>query len=138
MTGHSAIPYFNAFMDPFMKGKPIEKFPSPPPMPADVKSEAEMRKREELEQLQEADTSGKRNGITSPPGAKIDPNGPLPGEITTTDSGKPTSTEIKPTETRPTDAPPVVKPPVAKPTPKVEKPPEPSGTKPKGKKGDGK
>src|SRR6185295_17732885 len=26
MTGHSAIPYFNSFMDPFMKGKPIEKF----------------------------------------------------------------------------------------------------------------
>ncbi len=138
MTGHSAIPYWNAFMDPFMKGKPIEQFPGPPPMPADVKREAEMRKREELESLQEADTGGKKTGITSTPGAKIDPNGPLPGEITTTDSGKPPVTETKPTETKPSDSPPVIKPPVVKPTtPKVEKPPEPSGTKPKGKKGDG-
>ena len=107
-------------------------------MPADVKREAEMRKREELDQLQEADINGKKAGITSTPGAKIDPNGPLPGEITTTDSGKPTGTETKPTETKPIEGPPVIKPPVVKPTtPKVEKPPEPSGTKPKGKKGDG-
>ena len=137
MTGHSAIPYFNAFMDPFMKGKPIEKFPSPPPMPADVKREAEMRKREELEQLQEADTSGKRNGITTTPGTKIDTNGPLPGEITTTDGAKPTSTDVKPSDMRPSELPQVIKPPVVKPTPKPEKPPEPAGTKPKGKKGDG-
>ena len=134
--GHGAVPYFNAFMVPFMKDKPHETFPGPPPMPADVKREAEMRKREELESLQEADTSGKKTGITSTPGTKIDPNGPLPGEITT-DSGKPTGTDVKPTDTRPTDLPPVIKPPVVKPTPKPEKPAEPSGTKPKGKKGDG-
>ncbi len=138
MTGHSAIPYFNSFMNPFMKGKPIEKFPDAPPMPADVKREAEMRKREELEQLQEADTSGRKTGIASTPGAKIDPNGPLPGEIKTTDSGKPAGTESKPTETKPVESPPVIKPPVTKPTtPKVEKPLEPAGSKPKGKKGDG-
>src|SRR5690606_31872324 len=28
--GHGALPYFNAFMNPFMKGKPRESFPSPP------------------------------------------------------------------------------------------------------------
>ncbi len=35
--GHGALPYFNAFMIPFMKGKPKEKFPEPPPMPAELK-----------------------------------------------------------------------------------------------------
>ena len=34
--GHGALPYFNDFMNAFMKGKPIEKFPDPPPMPADI------------------------------------------------------------------------------------------------------
>ena len=135
--GHGAVPYFNAFMVPFMKDKPHETFPSPPPMPSEIKREAEMRKREELESLQESDLSGKKTGITSTPGTKIDPNGPLPGEITPTDGAKPVGTDTKPPDSKLPDGPPVIKPPVTKPTPKVEKPPEPAGTKPKGKKGDG-
>ena len=120
-----------------MKGKPIEKFPDVPPMPADVKREAEMRKREELEGLQDSDLSGKKTGITSTPGVKIDPNGPLPGEITPTDAGKPPVTDTKPTDTKPpSEKPPEVKPIVPKATPKPEVP-KPEGAKPKGKKGDG-
>ena len=136
--GHGALPYFNAFMIPFMKGKPIEKFPEAPAMPADIKRESEMRKREELEQLQEADINGKKTGITSTPGTKIDPNGPLPGETKMTDSGKPNAGDEKPGDTNPPDRPPVVRPPVIQSTPKPEKPVDkPGGTKPKGKKGDG-
>src|SRR2546423_15008124 len=52
--GHGALPYFNAFMVPFMKGKPVEKFPEPPPMPAHIKREAGMRKSEGLGKPQRA------------------------------------------------------------------------------------
>ena len=137
--GHGAVPYFNAFMIPFMRGKPHETFPSPPPMPAEIKREAELRKREELEQLQEADISGRKTGITYTQGTKINPNGPLPGDTTVTDSGKPNTTDTtKPTDTNPPDNPSAVKPPVIKPTPKPEPPVDkPDGSKRKGKKGDG-
>src|SRR5436190_4589291 len=131
--GHGALPYFNAFMVPFMKGKPIEHFPEAPPMPAEIKRAAEQRKREELETLAEADASAPK-GIVVTPGTKIDPNAPLPtGD---TEAGPPTTT-TKPDETVP-DKPPVVKPPVIEKTPKPEAPPDkPTGEKRKGKKGDG-
>ena len=133
--GHGALPYFNAFMIPFMKGKPIEKFPETPPMPSDIKREAELRKREELETLHEADANAPKNGVVFTPGTKIDPNAPLPGD--TTESGKPENPTAKPPETIP-DKPPVVKPPVIQTTPKNELPMEkPDGSKRKGKKGDG-
>lgn len=57
--GHGALPYFNAFMIPFMKGKKIESFPSPPPMPAEIKRENAKRKRDEIEELKKADEEGK-------------------------------------------------------------------------------
>src|SRR5690606_38164723 len=47
--GHGALPYFNAFMNQFMKGKPRDTFPAAPPMPADIKSLMERNKRVELE-----------------------------------------------------------------------------------------
>ena len=135
--GHGALPFFNAFMVPFMKGKPIEKFPQPPPMPPEIKRASELRKREELETLEEADANSRKNGIVFTPGTKIDPNAPLPGSDT--EGGKsegPPAT--KPVETAP-ERPPVVKPPVVQapqrnPEPPVEKP---DGSKRKGKKGDG-
>ncbi len=131
--GHGALPFWNAFMIPFMKGKPIEKFPAAPPMPADIKREAELRKREELETLQEADANAPKTGIVVTPGAKIDPDAPLPGD--STDADKPVTT--KPVEPAP-DKPPVVKAPVIQNTPKSEAQPEkPDGSKRKGKKGDG-
>jgi membrane carboxypeptidase/penicillin-binding protein len=30
--GHGALPFFNAFMNPFMKDKPKESFPNTPPI----------------------------------------------------------------------------------------------------------
>jgi penicillin-binding protein 1A len=139
--GHGAMPYFNAFMSQFMKGKPIEKFPDAPPMPADIKREMELRKREELEKLEEAAIAGKRAGTATTPGTVIDPNAPLPGGVTTpTDISSPPATDIikQQGDTTPGDRPPVVKPPEVKATPKpqptIDKP---DGPKPKGKKGDG-
>ncbi len=135
--GHGAVPYFNAFMIPFMKDKPHETFQGPPPMPADIKREAEIRKREELENLQEADVAGRKTGITFTPGTKIDTS-KLPADPDMIKPETP-STTTKPVETTP-DRPLVLKPPATQPTPKpkIETPAEkPAGTKPKGKKGDG-
>ena len=58
--GHGALPYFNAFMIPFMKDKPKEQFFKTPPIPSDIKSLAEQRKREEQEKLEKADEIGRR------------------------------------------------------------------------------
>jgi penicillin-binding protein 1A len=137
MTGHSAIPYFNAFMDPFMKGKPRETFYATPPMPPEIKRASEIQKREALE---EADAAAPKNGIVSTPGTKIDPNAPLPGDTTITDSGKPTGTGTDTGKPGEPDKPPVQKPPVTvppKPEPTKPKAAEPEGPKKKGKKGDG-
>lgn len=132
--GHGALPFWNSFMIPFMKGKPIEKFPAAPPMPADIKREAELRKREELETLQEAYANAPK--ITVSPGTKIDPNAPLPGDGN--DSGKPENPSTKPPDEVP-DKPPVIKQqPVIPTAPKPEQPVDkPEGGKRKGKKGDG-
>lgn len=132
--GHGALPFWNAFMIPFMKGKPIEKFPDAPPMPADIKREAELRRREELETLQDADANASKSGIVVTPGAKIDPNAPLPGGDTT-EGDKPVTTKQSDPEP---DRPPVIKAPAVQNTPKNEPPPDkPDGSKRKGKKGDG-
>jgi|CXWL01.1.fsa_nt_gi penicillin-binding protein 1A len=135
--GGTALPIFNSFMIPFMKDKPREAFPNPPPMPSEVKRASELRKREELEKLEEADIAGRKTGIVFTPGTAIDPNAPLPGETTMTDGTKTDGgVTTKPVET--TDKPPVVRPPVIQSTPNPQKTPDkPDGGKPKGKKGDG-
>ena len=69
--GHGAVPYFNAFMIPFMKDKPRDSFPGPPPMPSDIKALAERNKREELEKLADADLAGKKTGIVFTPGVTL-------------------------------------------------------------------
>jgi penicillin-binding protein 1A len=103
-----ALPFFNAFMVPFMKGKPIEQFYETPPMPAEIKRESELRKREELETLEEADANSRKSGIVYTPGTKIDPNAPLPSGDT--EAGKPESPgAAKPAEPG-TEKPPVMKP----------------------------
>ena len=135
--GHGALPYWNAFMIPFMKGKPIEKFPEAPPMPADVRREAELRKREELETLQEAEANAPKTSSSATPAAKIDPNAPLPEDPV--EGGKPENPTTKPPEEIP-DKPPVIKQqPVIQTTPVKQPPPadNPDGAKRKGKKGDG-
>jgi len=135
--GHGALPFFNAFMVPFMKGKPIEQFYETPPMPAEIKRESELRKREELETLEEADANSRKSGIVYTPGTKIDPNAPLPSGDT--EAGKPESPgAAKPAEPGP-EKPPVMKPvepkvPARNPETPAEKP---DGGKRKGKKGEG-
>ncbi|MFN2501843.1 MAG: PBP1A family penicillin-binding protein [Pyrinomonadaceae bacterium] len=134
--GHGALPFFNAFMIPFMKDKPKDKFPEAPPMPPEVKRASELRKREEMEKLQEADMAGRRTGIAFTPATKIDPNAPLPVDTVPPDTTAPPP--IKPVDATPVERPPVVKPPEVKPTPRPDPPAEkPDGAKRKGKKGDG-
>ncbi len=135
--GGTALPIFNGFMSVFMKDKPRVAFPAPPPMPAEIKRASELRKREELERLEEADIAGRKTGITFTPGTKIDPDAPLPtGDKPATDSDPPITT-VKPPDTVP-DKPVVVRPIVPTSTPKPDPTPEkPAGSKPKGKKGDG-
>lgn len=53
--GGGALPYFNAFMNPFMKDKPRESFPGAPSMPSDIRVLMERNKREEREKLARAD-----------------------------------------------------------------------------------
>jgi penicillin-binding protein 1A len=137
--GHGALPYFNSFMNAFMKDKPKETFPNPPPMPPEVKRASELRKREELEKLEEADMEGRKTGVVFTPGTKIDPNAPLPGETQTVDPARPT-TDNKPSDPGPPPEKPItVRPPTIQTPPQRNDPPadKPEGGKRKGKKGDG-
>ena len=137
--GHGAVPYFNAFMIPFMKGKPKDSFPGPPPMPNDIKSLMERNKREELEKLAEADIAGKKTGIVFTPGVTL-PSDPSLTPPDTIGGEKPAAGDTKTDKpTTPTDNPPVQKrPPVTPPVTKPDGPSDkPEGTRRKGKKGDG-
>jgi penicillin-binding protein 1A len=151
--GHGALPYFNAFMIPFMKGKEKETFYKTPPMTSDIKALAEQRRREEMEKLEKADEMGKALGISFNTGTKARRSvnsTTAPGGDATIDSTLPsTSTEASnpennpkpnpaaPDETaKPNPKPPPPPAPVKKPETETEKP-KPAGTKPKGKKGDG-
>ncbi|HEV8158357.1 MAG TPA: PBP1A family penicillin-binding protein [Pyrinomonadaceae bacterium] len=145
--GKGALPYFNAFMIPFMKGKPKDSFYKTPPMPADIKRNAELRKREEQEKLEKADEIGRTLGVSFNTGTKIRKNNP--STITGGEESTPTSTEssdiTKPDTTLKPTAPPqnedapkpvISNPPPRKPEPPAEKPKN-EGEKRKGKKGDG-
>ncbi|MCD9186210.1 MAG: PBP1A family penicillin-binding protein [Pyrinomonadaceae bacterium] len=143
--GHGALPYFNAFMIPFMKDKPKEVFPNAPPMPSEIKSLVEQQKREELEKLEKADEAGRRTGIVFTPSPRRTKTGAGTDSVTTTDTTTVTTTNPggdNPKPSNPTtnnDAPKTPpkpdNPPPRKPDPPAEKQPE--GTKRKGKKGDG-
>ena len=141
--GRGALPYFNAFMIPFMKDKPKDKFYETPPIPSDIKSLAEQRKREEQEKLEKADEAGKNLGVSFSTGSRTRPNN---SSIIT--GGEDTPLVTAPTvTTEPTKPIEAVKPPVRddppkpivistprKPEPPPEKPKD-EGAKPKGKKG---
>ncbi|CAN5324328.1 penicillin-binding protein 1A [soil metagenome] len=136
--GHGAVPYFNAFMIPFMKDKPKETFPNPPPIPTDVKSLIERNKREEQEKLDKADEAGRTTGVTFSTGNRTRNS----TTSTTTDNS---TTETTETTTKPDNTPkPVPRnndttKPVTNNTPvkKPETQEKPAGTQRKGKKGGG-
>jgi penicillin-binding protein 1A len=132
--GHGALPYFNAFMDVFLKGKPKESFEGPPPIPADIKALIARNKREELEKLQEAEIAGQKTGITFDSGPKPTPD---PAFVTDAPASAAPSNE-EPKGEKPTNPRVVVEDPIKPvPTPKrIEKPNE-EPAKRKGKKGDG-
>lgn len=134
--GHGALPYFNAFMVPFMKGKPRESFPQPPPVPSDLRVLIERNKREELEKLEKADQAAIKSGAVTTDGTT--------GAVTGTEPGAGDNTSRPPgadsTSPRADELPTVIKPPSGKPPVKEQPPPEgekPEGTRRKGKKGDG-
>ena len=132
--GHGALPYFNAFMDVFMKGKPKESFNQPPPIPADIKALIARNKREELEKLEEAEIAGQKTGVTFDTGPK-----PTPDPAFVTDApAAPTQSNEEPKSEKSTNPRVVVEDPIKPvPTPKrIEKPSE-EPAKRKGKKGDG-
>lgn len=135
--GHGAVPYFNAFMIPFMKDKPRESFPGAPPMPSEIRALMERNKREELEKLEKAEQAGVRSGATLAEETKAATSG-------TTDGGTPTVTgpvvqtgTDSPKSNPGSDNPPPVRPPTL-PTPKAQDPSgQPEGKPRRGKKGDG-
>ena len=135
--GHGALPFFNAFMIPFMKDKVRDTFPSAPSMPSEVRLLMERNKREELEKLENATVAATRSATLSNSNTAVDP-GLTPGTGTA-----PADPGTKDTDRPRTDDPP---PPVPKPLivpkaqPKDPEPPredKPEGTKRKGKKGEG-
>jgi len=73
--GGGALPYFNAFMGQFMKNKKIEAFPKVPEMPADIKRENALRRRDVLEAMSadEEDSEG-TDGETVVPGDSPGPS----------------------------------------------------------------
>jgi len=133
--GHGALPYFNDFMNVFMKGKPMEKFDAPPPIPGDIKALIARNQREEQEKLEEADLAGKKiSGPAANTAPSPDPNLP-------TDEKPPVETvpaQRDPQSVRPPNPRVVIQDPVKPaPTPKRIENPNEEGTKRKGKKGDG-
>jgi membrane carboxypeptidase/penicillin-binding protein len=147
--GHGALPYFNAFMIPFMKDKERDTFYKTPPMTSDIKALAEQRRREELEKLEKADEAGKTLGISFNTGTKPRRNVGKTivndGDATIDSTLPPASTDVSTPDNNPKPnvvpqneipKPPPPPAPVKKPEPLPEKP-KTEGTKPKGKKGDG-
>jgi penicillin-binding protein 1A len=137
--GHGALPFFNAFMNPFMKDKPKETFPSPPPIPSEIKTLIERNKREELEKLEKADQAAIKSGaVTASDSGTSTGAGTEPGVTTGADSP---SGGVDAPKTNPAiDNPPVSKPVISQPPPRnPDTPPAdvPEGKKRKGKKGDG-
>jgi penicillin-binding protein 1A len=141
MTGGAgALPFFNGFMSVFMKDKPRETFPSPPPMPADIKALMERNKREEQEKLEKAEQAALRSGASLAAESKKETSTSTPeGEEPERPQSTGTGSETPRPNTAPENAPP--RPPALQhqPARNPDPPPadRPEGTKRKGKKGDG-
>ena len=136
--GGTALPIFNAFMNPFMKDKPRETFPSAPPMPPEIRALMERNKREELEKLARADLLAARSGATTSATEEGTGSGTDTPQGTGTEPGRTGGgDEQKP---RPSEPPPPVQRPLPQATPRITPTPQPTpqeGTRRKGKKGDG-
>lgn len=144
--GRVALPYFNAFMNQFMKGKRHEAFPKAPPMPSEIKAMVLRRKRERLELLKKLEAEKEEADETDETNSNMDTENTPSSENTNKDlvrDGIQTNTESRPrvslgnnsVETKPlpkpgTSSTPKPKPPRVKPTPKKK------DTKRKGKKRD--
>jgi penicillin-binding protein 1A len=135
--GHGALPYFNAFMNPFMRDKPRESFPSAPPMPSEVRLLMQRNRREELEKLENANVAGIRSTTLSNSNTATDPS--LTG--TSSAPADPKAADTDPSRPKVDDPPPPVVKPIIPRTqtkdPEPVKETKPEGTKRKGKKGDG-
>jgi len=130
--GHGAVPFFNAFMIPFMKDKERDTFPAAPPIPTEMKTKIDRNKREEQEKLEKANEAGRTTGTLFSTGTKIVT--PTDGAVRTdsTDAAAPTDTKPadNPKPNTPRDDP---KPkPIDNPKSQTEKP---QGAARKGKKG---
>src|SRR5688572_516905 len=137
--GHGALPFFNAFMNTFMKDKPKENFESAPPIPAEIKTLIERNKREELEKLEKAQQAAIRSGATATGGTAV-PSGSTPDTPVTGGADSPAVTVDVPRTNPAADDPPQSKPVIAQPPARNPDPPpadQPEGKKRKGKKGDG-
>jgi hypothetical protein len=140
--GHGALPFFNAFMGQFMKGKKMETFPKPPGIPSEIRSLVAQRKREELEKLEKAEEAGEKLGAnvnvdvgvpgsTVPGAPPIGTNPSTPSDGLSRPAGNPVSKP--PGANLPSTNPgTVLKPPPPKPVPAAT----PDGVRRKGKKGD--
>lgn len=134
--GGTALPIFNAFMNPFMKDKPRDTFPGVPPVPSEIRALMERNKREEAEKLARAELAAARSGASTQPVAT---------ETTETQTGTGSAdTTLRPGNDQrpavPEPPPPVVRPlPQNEPrrNPEPKQPSQPEGTQRKGKKGDG-
>ena len=137
--GHGALPFFNAFMNAFMKDKPKENFESPPPIPSEIKTLIERNKREELEKLEKAQQAAIRSGATVSSGT-IAPSGTTTDTPVTGGADSPAGTVDAPKTNPAADDPPQTKPAIVQPPVRNPDPPptdQPEGKKRKGKKGDG-
>jgi penicillin-binding protein 1A len=138
--GHGALPFFNAFMNPFMKDKPRESFPAVPPIPPEIKTLMERNKREELEKLEKADQAAIRSGATTAAAAVKTETDTSAGSGSDPSGGNPSGPDVTKPSSTDTAPPPVTRPQVAKPPVRDADPPasdKPEGSKRKGKKGDG-
>jgi len=140
MTGGvGALPFFNAFMVPFMKDKPKEKFEEPPPIPSEIKTLIERNRREELEKLEKAELAGIRSGASAARATKAATVGTAVETVPGTAADAPAGATAPPTapaeNTQPVIKPPVERPPARNPDPPQAEKSE--GPQRKAKKGDG-
>jgi penicillin-binding protein 1A len=138
--GGGALPFFNGFMNAFMKDKPRESFPAVPPIPSEIRTLMERNKREELEKLEKAEQAAIKSG------AAADANSSTETAVTNAEGGATTGSDpgsgaTDPPKNNPSDdGPPPLKPAITQPparNPDSRPAEAPEGRKRKGKKGDG-